>query len=155
MEDLFKMEKIQPIKSPYGASFSFVKEKDKFRGVFGYIAVNRISTKNNTSLPMYDEKFDRLGKSSVFSKLDLKTVFHQIRVKPECVEKTAFNMKYGQYEDSVMPMGLCNAPIPFHTLMNTIFHDFVDIFMVLYIDYLLVFSKDEASHHISRFHRQR
>ena len=90
--------------------------------------------------------FDRLGGSKYFSKLDLKTGFHQIRVKPEDIEKTAFNTKYGQFEYLVMPMGLCNAPATFQTLMNQIFYDCIDVFLVVYMDDLLVFSKTEEEH---------
>ena len=90
--------------------------------------------------------FDRLGGSKYFSKLDLKTGFHQIRVKPEDIEKTAFNTKYGQLEYLVMHMGLCNAPATFQTLMNQISYDCIDVFLVVYMDDLLVFSKTEEEH---------
>ncbi len=78
--------------------------------------------------------------------MDLKTGFDQIRVKPEDIEKTAFNTKYSQFEYLVMPMGLCNAPATFQSLMNPIFYDCLDVFMVIYMDDLLRFSKDEESH---------
>jgi len=90
--------------------------------------------------------FDRIGVARVFSRLDLKTGFHQIRMKPSDVEKTAFNTKYGQFEYLVMPMRACNAPATFQSLMNDIFHDCIDDFLCVYIDDLLVFSKDEQSH---------
>ena len=112
-----------------------------------YRALNRITKRNNAPLPRSDEMFDRLGGARYFSKLDLKTGFHQIRVKPEYIEKTAFNTKYGQFEYLVMPMGLCNAPATFQTLMNQIFYDCIDVFLVVYMDDLLIFSKDEESHY--------
>ena len=90
--------------------------------------------------------FDLLGEAKFFSKMDLKTGFHQIRVKSEDVEKSAFNKKYGQFLYLVIPMGLCNAPATFQSLMNRIFYDCVDLFMVIYLDDLLIFSKDEESH---------
>lgn len=90
--------------------------------------------------------FDMLGDSKVFSKMDLKTGFHQIRVKPDDAEKTAFHTKYGQFEYMVMPMELCNAPVTFQSLTNRIFYDCVDVFLVVYMDDLLIFSKDEESH---------
>ncbi len=77
--------------------------------------------------------------------MDLKTEFDQFRVKPEDIEKTAFNTKYGQFEYLVMPMGLCNTPATFQSLMNRIFYDCLDVFMVVYMDDLLIFSKDEKS----------
>lgn len=119
---LLKKGNIRPSKSPYGASLFFVKDKNKaLRGVVDYRALNRITKKNNAPLLRSDEMFDRLGGARLFSKLDLKTGFHQIRVRPEDIEKTAFSTKYGQFEYLVMPMGLCNAPATFHTLMNRIF----------------------------------
>ena len=124
-----------------------MKDKDKpLRGVVDYRALNRITKRNNAPLPRSDEMFDLLGEAKVFSKMDLKTGFHQIRVRDKDIEKTAFNTKYGQFEYLVMPMGLCNAPATFQSLMNRIFYDCVDVFMVVYMDDLLVFSKDEESH---------
>ena len=116
--DLLRKGKIRRSKSPYGASLFFVKSKGQLRGVVNYGALNRITKRNNTPLPRTDEMFDRLVEARVFSKLDMKTGFHQIRVNPEDIEKTAFNTKYGQFEYLVMPMGLCNAPATFQTLMN-------------------------------------
>lgn len=105
--ELVKKENIRPSKSPYGAPLFFVMEKDmKLRGVVDYRALNRITKINSTPLPRSDDMFDSLGDASVFSKLDLKTGFHQIRLKPEEIENTAFNTKYGQYEYLVMPMVL-------------------------------------------------
>jgi hypothetical protein len=119
------------------------------RGVVDYRALNRIKKRNNTPLPRSDEMFDRLGGAVVFSKLDLKTGFHQIQLRPEDIEKTAFNTKYGQFEYLVMPMGLCNAPATFQTLMNNIFYD---DFLVVYMDDLLILSKNEEDHmrHVER-----
>ena len=78
--------------------------------------------------------FDCLGEARLFSKLDLKTGFHQIRVGPENIEKAAFNTKYGQYEYLVLPMGLCNAPATFQILMKRIFADCIHVFLVVYTD---------------------
>ena len=121
-------------KSPYGAPLFFVKKKDKnLRGVEDHRSLNLITKKNNAPLPRSDEMFDLLGEAKVFSKMDLKTGFHQIRVKTEDIEKTAFNTKYGQFEYLVMPMGLCNAPSTFQSLMSTIFYDWIDVFMIVYM----------------------
>ena len=146
VEDLLKKGKIRRSKSPYGAPLFFVKDPDKLRGVVDYRALNRIKQRNNAPIPRSDEMFDRIGGARVFSRLDLKTGFHQIRMKPSDVEKTAFNTKYGQFEYLVMPMGACNAPATFQSLMNDIFHDCIDDFLCVYIDDLLIFSKDEESH---------
>ena len=83
-----------------------MKKNGKLRGVVDYIAPNRLTKKNNAPIPRSDEMFDRLGGAKICSKLDLKTGFHQIRLRPEDVEKTAFNTKYGQFKYLVMPMGL-------------------------------------------------
>jgi len=147
VESLLKKGKIRRSTSPYGAPLFFVvKEGNELRGVVDYRGLNRITKRNNAPIPRTDEMFDRIGGSKVFSRLDLKTGFHQIRVKPEDIEKTAFNTKYGQFEYLVMPMGACNAPATFQSLMNQIFHDCIDDFLVVYIDDLLIFSKDDESH---------
>ena len=148
VDDLLKKKKIRPSRSPYVFPLFFVKEKSgKLRGVVDYRALNRITKRNNVSLSRSDEMFDRIGEAKLFSKMDLKTGFHQIRMKPEDIEKTAFNTKYGQYEYLVMPMGLCNAPATFQSLMNSIFHDCLDEFLVVYMDDLLIFSKDKEGHY--------
>ena len=142
-----KKGKIRPSRSPYGAPLFFEKDGNKpLRGVVDYRALNRITKRNNAPLPRSDEMFDRLGGARAFSKLDLKTGFHQIRLRAEDIEKTAFNTKYGQFEYLVTPMGLCNAPATFQTLMNNIFYDCIDEFLVVYMDDLLIFSKNEEDH---------
>ena len=104
----------------------FVKNKGSLRAVVDYRALNRLTKRNHSPLPRTDEMFDRLGKARVFSKLDLKTGFHQIRVRPKDIEKNAFNTKYGQFEYLVLPMGLCNAPATFQSLMNEVLHDCIE-----------------------------
>ena len=144
--DLLHKGKIRRSKSPFGASLFFVKSKGALRAVVDYRGLNRITKKNNAPLSRPDEMFDRLGHARVFSKPDLKTGFHQIRVRPEDIEKTAFNTKYGQFEYLVMPMGLCNAPATFQSLMNHVFYDCIDVFHVVYMDDLLIFSRNEEDH---------
>ncbi len=144
VQELLDNGKIRPSKSPYGAPLFFVKEKDKpFRGVVDYRSLNRIKMRNNAPLPRSDEMFDMFGDAKMFSKMDLKTGLHQIRVKPDDIENTAFNTKYGQFEYLVMPMGLCNAPATFQWLMNRILYYCLDVFMVVYMDDLWIFSRDE------------
>lgn len=89
---------------------------------------------------------DKVGQATIFTKMDMKTGFHQIRIKPEDIEKTAITIRYGLFEFLVMPMGLCNAPATFQSLMNSIFFDFMDLFVVVYIDDLLIFSKTKEEH---------
>lgn len=102
--------------------------------------------KNNGPIPRIDEMLDKLSHATVFSKMDLKTGFHQIRIKPADIEKTAITTRYGLYEFLVMPIGLCNAPSTFQSLMNSVFYDYLDAFVVVYIDDVLVFSRNEDDH---------
>lgn len=144
--ELLQKGKLQRSKSPFDASLFLVKDKNKLRAVVDYRALNRLTKRNKSPLPRPDEMFDRLAGARYFSKLDLKTGFHQIRVRPEDVEKTAFNTKNGQFEYLVMPMGLCNAPATFQTLMNQVFYDCIDVFMVVYMDDLLIYSRTREEH---------
>lgn len=147
VDKLLRSGKIRPSRSPFGSPLFFVKEPGRaLRGVVDYRGLNRITKRNNAPLPRCDEMFDRLGKARFFSKLDLKTGFHQIRLRPSDIEKTAFNSKYGQFEYLVMPMGLCNAPATFQSLMNRVFHDYIDRFLVVYIDDILIFSNTREEH---------
>lgn len=94
-----KSEKTRPSKSPYGSPMFFAKKKDgSLQGLVDYRGLNRIMERNTTTVPRSDEIFDRLGQAKVFSKIDLQTGFHQIRIKPKDIEKTAFTTKYGQFE---------------------------------------------------------
>ena len=112
VQELLDKGKIRPSKSPYGSPLFFVKEKGKpLRGIVDYGGLNRIMKRNNAPLPRSNVMADMFGEATVFSKMDLKMGFHQIRVKPEDIEKTAFNTKYGQFEYLVMPMGLCDIPV--------------------------------------------
>lgn len=144
--ELLKKGKIRPRRSLYGASLFFITQNGSLRGVIDYQALNRITKRNGAPIPRTDEMFDRLGKAKVYSKLDLKAGFHQIRVKNKDIEKRAFRTKYGHYEFLVMPMGLCNAPVTFQSLMNSIFEDDVDVFLVVYLDDLLVYSDSYENH---------
>ena len=147
ISDLLKKGKIRPSRSPYGAPLFFVKQKGgKLRGVVDYRDLNRITKRNSSPIPRTDEMFDILSSAKYFSKLDLKSGFHQIRVQEDDIEKTEFNAKYGQFEYLVMPMGLCNAPQTFQSLMNSVFHDCIDNFLVVYLDDLLIFSDTLEDH---------
>lgn len=109
-----------------------------------YRALNRITKRTNTSFPRTDGMFGRLNQARFFSKLYLKTIFHQISIHPDDIEKTAFRTKYGQFEYTVLAVGLCNAHEIFKTLMNSIFRDLINEAMVLHFDYLLTFSNTES-----------
>nr|GFC71523.1 putative reverse transcriptase domain, aspartic peptidase domain protein [Tanacetum cinerariifolium] len=144
----------QPIsKAPYsmGAPVLFVKKKDgSMRLCIDYRDLNHVTIKNCCSLPRIENLFDQLQGAKFFSKIDLKSGYHQLRVKEQDIPKTAFRTRYGHYEFLVMPFGLTNSPAVIMGLMNRIFHEYLDKFVIMFIDDILVYSKtkDEHEEHI-------
>ena len=137
--DLLSRGYIRPSKSPHGAPMLFVDKKaGKLHMCTNYKALNKVTIKNNYTLPQIDDLFDRLAGAKYFSHIDLKSRYYQIPIANEDVEKTACRRRYGSYEFLVMPFGLCNAPSTFTTLMNTIFREEMDDFVIVYIDDILV-----------------
>ena len=147
LNQLLKDDKIRPSTSPYGASVLFAKKKnDKLRICIDYRALNSQTIQNRYALPRIDELFDHLHGTKVFSKLDLTSGYYQIAVKPKDHYKTAFRTRYDHYEFNIMPFELTNAPATFQTLINDIFRDLLDVCIIVYLDDILVYSKNKEEH---------
>ncbi|KAL4013358.1 hypothetical protein IC575_025524 [Cucumis melo] len=118
-----------------------------------YRELNKVTVKNRYPLPKIDDLFDQLQRATVFSKIDLRSDYHQLRIRDNGIPKTAFRSRYGHYEFIVMSFGLTNAPTVFMDLMNRVFKDFLDTFVIVVIDDILVYSKTEAEHeeHLHQF----
>nr|GFA78044.1 putative reverse transcriptase domain-containing protein [Tanacetum cinerariifolium] len=138
---------ISPSSSPWGASVLFVKKKDgSFQMCIDYRELSKLTVKNRYPLPEIDDLFDQLQGSSVCSKIDLRSGYHQLRVREEDILKTTFRTRYGYYEFQVMPFGLTNTPAVFMDLMNRVCKPYMDKFVIVFIDDILIYSKDEKEH---------
>jgi hypothetical protein len=127
LEELFAKGYIKPNKSPYGAPVLFVHKKDEtLRMCVDYRTLNKVTVKNRYPLFHIDDLFDRLSGAKVFSRIDLRSGYYQIRIAQGDEEKTACHTRYGSYEFLVVPFGLTIAPTTFCTLMNDIFREWLD-----------------------------
>nr|GEW78318.1 putative reverse transcriptase domain-containing protein [Tanacetum cinerariifolium] len=138
---------IRPSTSPWGAPVLFVKKKDgSFRMWIDYRELNKLTVKNRYPLPRIDNLFDQLHGSSVYSKIDLRLGYHQLRVRDEDIPKTAFKTRYGNYKFQVMPFGLTNAPAVFMDLMNHVCKPYLDKFVIVFTDDILIYSRNKEEH---------
>jgi hypothetical protein len=147
LQELLDKGFIQPSSSPWGCPAIFVKKKDKtLRLCVDYHPLNKVAIKNKYPLPRIDLLFDSLARAKVFSKIDLRSGYHQIKIHPKDIPKTAFTTRYGLYEYLVMSFGLTNATAHFMYLMNSVFIPELDKFVVVFIDDILIYSKNKEEH---------
>ncbi|GJY01586.1 putative reverse transcriptase domain-containing protein [Tanacetum coccineum] len=134
-------------KSSYRSTGLFVKKKDgSFRMCIDCSELNKLTVKNHYSLPRIDDLFDQLQGSQFFSKIDLRSGYHQLRVHEDDIPKTAFRTRYGHFKFTVMPFGLTNAPAVFMDLMNRVCRPYLDKFVIVFIDDILIYSKTREEH---------
>jgi len=147
LKELLDKGFIRPSSSMWGCPSLFVKKKDQsLRMCVDYRPLNAVTIKNKYPLPRIDILFDQLSKAKVFSKIDLRSGYHQIKIRPQDIPKTAFSTRYGLYEYLVMSFRLTNAPAYFMYLMNSVFMPELDKFVVVFIDDILVYSENEQDH---------
>ncbi|GJX33569.1 putative reverse transcriptase domain-containing protein, partial [Tanacetum coccineum] len=140
---------IQPNHSPWGALVLFVKKKDgAMRMCIDYRELNKLTIKNRYPLPRIDDLFDQLQGTCCFSKIELRSGYHQLRVREEDIPKTAFRTRYGHFEFTFMPFGLTNAPAIFMDLMNRVCKPYLEKFVIVFIDDILIYSKSEEEHEV-------
>jgi hypothetical protein len=147
LQELMDKGFIRPSVSPWGAPVLFVKKKDgTLRLCIDYRQLNKVTVKNKYPLPRIDDLFDQLKGACVFSKIDLRSGYHQVMIKEKDMQKTTFRTRYGHYEFVVMPFGLTNAPTIFMDLMNRVFRSYLDKFVVVFIDDILIYSSSQMEH---------
>ena len=147
LQDLLDKGFVRPSVSPWGAPVLFVKKKDgSMRLCIDYKELNKRTIKKKYPLPIIEDLFDQLREATVFSKIDLRSGYHQIKINEKDVPKTVFRTRYGHYEFVVMSFGLTNAPAVFMVLMNWVFKECLYMFVIVFIDNILIYLKTDLEH---------
>ncbi|GJU73362.1 putative reverse transcriptase domain-containing protein [Tanacetum coccineum] len=147
LKELSEKGFIRPSSSPWGAPVLFVKKKDgSFRMCIDYHELNKLTVKNRYPLPRIDDLFDQLQGLSVYLKIDLRSIYHQLRIREEDIPIKAFRTRYGHFEFQVMSFGLTNAPTVFMDLMNRVCKPYLDKFVIVFIGDILIYSKSKEDH---------
>jgi hypothetical protein len=147
LQELLDKGYIRPSASPWGAPVIFVPKKDGTqRMCVDYRSLNKVTIRNKYPLLRIDDLFDQLKGACVFLKIDLRSGYHQLKIRATDIPKTAFITRYGLYEYMVMSFGLINAPAYFMYLMNKVFMEYLDKFVVVFIDDIMIFSKNKEEH---------
>jgi hypothetical protein len=147
LTELQQARYIRPSSSPWGAPVLFVQKKDGSQKMcVDYRSLNDVTIKNKYPLPRIEDLFDQMRGAWVFSKIDFRSGYHQMKIKPSDIPKTTFSTRYGLYEFMVMLFGLTNALAYFMNLMKKVFMEYLDKFVVVFIDDILIYSKNDSDH---------
>jgi hypothetical protein len=147
LKELLKKGYIRPSLSPWGAPLLFVKNKDGALILYiNFRQLNKVTIKNKYPFPRIDDLFDQLKDARIFSKIYPRSGYHQVRIKDKYIIKTSFMERYGNYKFIVVSFGLSNAPIVFMCLINGVFWEYLDTFVIVFFDDILVYSKIEEEH---------
>jgi hypothetical protein len=147
IDELLEKGYIRPSTSSWAALVLFVEKMDGTKRMcIDYRSLNEVTIKNKYPQPRIEDLFDQLRRASVLSKINLRSGYHQLRIRPSDIPKTTFITKYGLYEFTVMSFGLTNVPAYFMYLMNSVFMDYHDKFVVVFIDDILIYSQNEQEH---------
>jgi hypothetical protein len=147
VEEILKKGYIRPSVSPWGAPVLFVKNKDgMLRLCIDFRQLNKVTVKNKYSLSRIDDLFDQLKDAKIFSTIDLRSGYHQVRIKDEDINKTAFRTRYSHYKFTMVSFGLSNTLIVFMCLMNGVFRDYLDKFVIVFLDEIPMYSESEEEH---------
>jgi hypothetical protein len=147
LKELLDLGLIRPSVSPWGAPVIFIRKKDgSWRLCIDYHQMNKATIKNQYPLVRIDDLFDQMKGATVFSKIDLQSGYHELWIKEDGIPKTTFKTRFGHYEFTIFPFGLTNAPGVFMSLMNGVFREYLDKFIQVFIDNILIYSQTMEEH---------